>query len=177
MPSKLSENSSRLPGLRRYVHGSDEDAVKLAHQDLLLGKDYVSNPKPGSKMYAVDFLRQAAMWAPELVTEQITCDCQRVFDACNDSSRLGIICIIGLLRRTDALPFLEEVRDDPTRPNVSRVLRKEGGSVLVGSRDDDAADWVRDAAIEALQVLRGEIEIARGQTPGRWIYTFNPDQR
>ena len=152
MTSELIKELGRL-GLRRYTTGTDEDAVNLAHQDLLSAPESEHSPLPVCKMYASDVLRKAATLAPSLITEAIIQDCQRVFPDCNDSTCLSIIYVFSTLRRTDTVPFLEQVRDDRTRPNVEQVVKENGRCFFRSYRDDTKPDWLADAATEAIRTI------------------------
>lgn len=143
----------------RYTASTDQEAVRIAHEDLLIAPDHegglpvssYSNPYI-CKMYATDVLRRVAQWFPLLITETIIRDCQRMFSKCNAASRLNVVIIIGLLRRTDALPFLDQVQLDPKNSGL-----------------------VSGAAAEAIQVIRGIREIGFGFDPMRHITTYSPD--
>lgn len=141
----------------RYTAGTDQEAVRIAHEDLLTAPDHQGELPEYSnaytcKMYATDVLRIVAQWFPLLITETIVQDCQGMFSKCNANSRLNIVIIIGLLRRTEALPFLDQVQHDPKNSGL-----------------------VSSAAVEAAQVIQGIREIGFGYDATRLITTFNPD--
>lgn len=177
MGTQLSDKLSHS----RYSSLCNDEAVKLAHHDLMTAVDHQGALPTGSlrdyvcKMFASDVLRVAAMWTPKLITDAIVADCQKVFPACNASTRLNIIIIFGLLRRKDTVPFLEGVRDDPLRLNAWRLVERSGKFFQEYYKDDKKTDEESEAADEAIQVIDGKLGIADGVIPGRYIYTLNAE--
>ncbi len=155
MPTELIKELRRRR-LDRYASGTDAEAVSLAHEDLLSSRDYRHSSPAASKMHATDVLRSVAVLTPALITDTIVRDCQKVFPACNDSSRINIIRILSLLRRKDALRFLEQVRDDNTRPNASIVVWDNGRYVMKSVRDDSQPDWVTEEAIKSIAIIQND---------------------
>ena len=155
MPTKLIEELRRLR-LDRYASGTDEEAVSLAHKDLLSAPDYLHSSPAVCKMHATDVLLEVAISTPALITDAIIRDCQGVFPDCNDSSRLNIIRILSSLRRKDAVPFLEHVRDDRTRPNVTQTVRDNDQFIMKAVRDDTKPDSVAEAATEAIVTIQND---------------------
>lgn len=164
----------------RYTSLTDQAAVDLAHADLLAAPDHKGHRpllemRTGEsfedyrnrviefdknyvcKMDATDFLRLIAKRAPELITETIIQDCQRVFSKCNDATCINIIDIFRHLRRKDTLPFLEQVRDDCTRANVSRPIRKGDRFVMQSHRDNSCPDFVSEEAAAAIDSIRNNV--------------------
>ncbi|MBU3664913.1 MAG: hypothetical protein FGM15_03420 [Chthoniobacterales bacterium] len=149
--SKLMQEIKRLH-LARYDLPTDSEAVSLAHSDLLSAPDYLhsAGDKP-CKMHATDVLHLAAIHSPKLINEIIIRDCIGAFGACNDASKINTIRIMSALRRRDAVKFLEEVRDDKTRPNAVTVKKENGKHVFAAYRDDSQPDLVADEARKALE--------------------------
>lgn len=163
MAKNFADMISKLPAsdFSRYASKPDAEAVGIAHEDLLTAPDHMGglplsdNGVPLSdyvcKMYATDVLRYAAMWVPTLITDTIIRDCLRMFSKCNHASRVNIVIILGLLRRSDAVEFLIQVQQNPANEMASA------------------------AAAEALKVIRREREIGFGYQMG-FINTLNHDQ-
>ena len=136
----------------RLPYSRETDVATAIHKalgDLVSAKDYQSKPLDArpTKMAAVDFLRLVAMVLPEEIDDRVLDACINQFANCNESSKMVIIMIMALSNNADAIPFLENVIADIADPK----------------------DWVQQTAHEAIQVLRGELEIGWGNDPNRWI--------
>jgi hypothetical protein len=145
----IMDEACRL-GIRYGKEPSIWSAVEKALNDLISARDYASKPFDGrpTKMEAVDFLRLVSMVIPEAITDSIVDACKTQFMACNEASKTAIAQILAMSHQTDTIQFLEDV--------------------VNGIADPQA--WERKAAIEAIQVLKGELEIGWGNLRGRWIY-------
>jgi len=181
---KLSEEIAHQH-LTRYASLADQEAVSLAHADLLLSKQEViralldefafsgktsltfcdlEDLKSGQitdddlmkfQMYATDVLYWAAQISPVLINEKCLTDCEISFHRLNQAAQIRVIQIFAILKRTDKLDFLLTVRDDKSRHNAVVPIQRDGSYYLRSYRDENLFDAVYDASVKAIETIRG----------------------
>jgi hypothetical protein len=146
-------DEARRLGIRYGEERSIWSAIEKALNDLINARECASKPLNNAqptKMEALDFFRLVSMVIPEAITDGIVDACKTQFMACNAASKIAIPQIFAMSHRTDTIQFLEDV--------VNGI--------------EDLQAWERKAALEAIQVLKGEWEIGWGNCQGRWIYRY-----